>query len=152
MGEEERKLCLVEVPLELTEEMLLQVQMQLLGAMQDMEALAAEADSEAEADTEADTEATAEQEVMGAAAVQEEREGWLILTLGNQEQEVQEVLAVLGGEAEEAVLEDTAEQEVMVVMAEQEVMVEVEGVAVLLLEVILAYLELMVAAALVALD
>ena len=146
MGEGERKLCLVEVPLELTEEML------LMGAMQDMEALAAEADSEVEVDTEADTEATAEQEVMEEVAEQEEREGWLILTLGNQEQEVQEVLAVLGGEAEEAVLEDTAEQEVMVVMAEQEVMEEVEGVAVLLLEVILAYLELMVAAALAVLD
>ena len=53
MGEGERKLCLAELPLELTEEAPLQVQVQLLEEVEDREALAAE--EEAEALAEADT-------------------------------------------------------------------------------------------------
>ena len=46
MAEEEQKLCLAEPTLELTEEALLQVQMQLLEKMEGGEALAAEVAAE----------------------------------------------------------------------------------------------------------
>ena len=51
MGEGEQKLCLVEPTLELGEETPLQVQMQLMEAMEDGEALVAEEEAEAGADT-----------------------------------------------------------------------------------------------------
>ena len=121
MAEVEVKFCLVEVPLELMEE-----------EMQDMEALEAEEDREAMVGIpllllQQGREVSAEREVMGAAVEQEVEEGRLVRTL--REQEVQQGLVVLEEEAElvEVLGRLVAEQEaVMVVMAEQEVMAEAE--------------------------
>ena len=121
MAEVEVKLCLVEVPLELMEE-----------EMQDMEALEAEEDREAMVGIpllllQQGREVSAEREVMGAAVEQEAEEGRLVRTL--REQEVQQGLVVLEEEAElvEVLGRLVAVQEaVMVVMAEQEVMAEAE--------------------------
>ena len=80
MEEGEHELCLAEPPLEKVENRLLQVQMQLLGAMQDMEALAAGVEAEAEVEevcgvqvlllviSQEQMEAAVEREVMGAVA------------------------------------------------------------------------------------
>ena len=107
MVEGEQKLCLVEPTLELVEKMPLQIQMQLLEEMQVLEALEAEEDMEGLADTviiqalqldQEQVEAAVEREVMEAGAEQAEAEEMALLT--TQGQEVQEVLAVLGEEAE----------------------------------------------------
>lgn len=156
MAEGERKLCLVEPPLELMEEMPLQVQMQLLEKMQDMEALEAEEGAEARGAMatflvrhQEQMEASVEREALEAEVEREEWEGMLMIPL--QEQEIQEVLAALEGEAEAAEMlgwvQVLMEKEIMVVMVEQEVMAEVEGAAVLNIKV-----EVVVAAALVVLD
>ena len=107
MEEGEQKLCLVEPTLELTEEMEVQVQLQLLELMEDGEALEAEEGAEARVDGVVILEVRQEQMqvlvelvVMEAAAEQGEKEDVLIEAL--QEQEVQEVLAALE-EAAEAV-------------------------------------------------
>ena len=81
MGEGEQKVCLAEPTLEIMEEMPLQVQMQLLGAMEDGEALEAEAAAEALVEVatiplnQQEKGATAELVVMAAAAVLVEGEG-----------------------------------------------------------------------------
>ena len=121
MAEVEVKLCLVEVPLELMEE-----------EMQDMEALEAGEDREAMVGIpllllQQGREVSAEREVMVAAVEQEAEEGRLVRTL--REQEVQQGLVVLEEEVElvEVLGRLVAVQEaVMVVMAEQEVMAEAE--------------------------
>ena len=138
MVEEERKLCLVGVPLELTEETPLQVQMQLLEEMEDREALAAEVVLEVMADTvlclpliliQQKMEVSAELVVMEAAAAVEDREGASMLVAAIiQEREVQEVLAALEGEAVAVEVLVILTQEIGAVRAEQEVMAEVEGV------------------------
>ena len=112
MEEGEHKLCLVEVPLELMEETLLQVQVQLLEEMEHREALEAEAALGEEADSalclpplliQEEMEASVQQEVMEAEAVEVEVEGASILVAPIlQEREVQEVLAVLEAAAEAA--------------------------------------------------
>ena len=93
MEEGEQKVCLAEPTLELMEEMLLQVQMQLLGAMQVLEALAAEAVLEALVEmawnfpllmVQGQKEVKVERVVMAAAAAAEETEGGLLLTLNRQ--------------------------------------------------------------------
>ena len=142
MGEGGHGLCLVGGPLELAEKMLLQVQMQLLEEMQDMEALAAEVALVVMEEAvglilnllnQEQMEVSVEREVMEEEAEEAAMEG---IVLGAfQEQEVQEVLAVLeeGAEAAEVLglLEVLLEEQGMVVMAELVVMVEVEGVVVI---------------------
>ena len=119
MEEGEQKLCLVEPTLELTEEMPLQVQVQLTEEMQDMEALVAEVVQEEEEDSvlclpllliQQEMEVMAELEAMEAAVVQEEEEGASILVAAIlQEREVQGVLAALEAEvAEEDMLRTLA--------------------------------------------
>ena len=157
--EGEHELCLVEPLLELGEEMLLQVQMQLMEEMQDMEALVAVVAEEVAVEVihrlpliplQQEMEALAELVVMGAEVVMEEGEGAPLLTTKIfQEQEVQEVLAVLGEEVEAA---EMLERAIMVVMVQQEAMAEVEGVVVSVVLLPVALEEVMVAAALAALD
>lgn len=140
--EGEQKLCLAEVKLEPLEEELLKVQMQLLEEMQALEALAAAADVEAlveevlllvhlPLDTE-QMEVSVEREVMEVAAEEvalEVKE--VLIAKFHQEQEVQEVLAVLEAEGAEAEIMGLWVVLVLgVVMAQQEVMAEVEGVGV----------------------
>ena len=166
MEEGEQKLCLVEPTLELTEETLLQVQMQLLEKMEGGEALAAEEEAEALVEgvgliqlpllalviNQEQMQVLVEQGVMEAVVEQEGVEGRLLIAL--QGQEVQEVLAVLeeGVEAAEVLgrLQVLIQQEKMLVMVQQEVMVEVEGAAVIIL--IVQVKEILVAVALAALD
>ena len=96
-------------------------------------------------------EASAELEVMEAAEVGEVEEGTFILVAPIfQEQEVQEVLAVLEEEVEAAEMLGTLAKEIMVVMVQQEVMAEVEGVVAQ--KVLWALAVLTAMAALVALD
>ena len=140
MEEGERKLCLVELPLELGEKTPLQVQMELMEEMEDREALAAEVVLEVMADTvlclpliliQQKMEVSAELVVMEAAAAVEDREGASMLVAAIiQEREVQEVLAALEGEAVAVEVLVILTQEIGAVRAEQEVMAEVEGVAV----------------------
>ena len=166
MEEGEQKLCLVEPTLELTEETLLQVQMQLREKMEGGEALAAEEEAEALVEgvgliqlpllalviNQEQMQVLVEQGVMEAVVEQEGVEGRLLIAL--QGQEVQEVLAVLeeGVEAAEVLgrLQVLIQQEKMLVMVQQEVMVEVEGAAVIIL--IVQVKEILVAVALAALD
>ena len=160
MVEGEQRLCLVEPTLEIMEEVPLQVQMQPLGAMEGGEVLAAVAVAVAVVESahrlpliinQEEMEAVVELVVMEAAAEAEVWEGALLLkTKILQEQEVQEVLAVLEEAAAAAEVLGTLAEEIMVVMVQQEVMAEEEGVEVLL--VFLAKLEVLVAAALAALD
>ena len=161
MEEGERKLCLVELTLELTEKIPLQVQMQLLEKMEGGEALAVEAvvgEQVAQSTanilllpSQQEMEATAELVVMEAEAAEVVWEGALFLKALIQEREVLVELEVLEEEAEVAEVLDILAKEIGVVMAQQEVMAEVEGVAVFLVGVSLA-VEVLVAAALVALD
>ena len=111
MEEGERKLCLAEPTLELTEETPLQVQMQLLEEMQDMEALEVEVELADSEETvlysllivQQQKEVMVELEVMEAEVEVEGVEGALVIIAAiQQEQEVQEVLAVLGAAAEVA--------------------------------------------------
>ena len=115
MVEGEHELCLVEPPLELGEEMPLQVQVQLLEEMQDMEALAAEGAAEEGAVTDMawlglllllvqqQMEVSAELEAMEAAAAVEGMEATLgLLVAIVQEQEIQQELVALGEEVEAA--------------------------------------------------
>ena len=158
MEEGERKLCLVGVPLELTEETALQVQMQLLELMEDREAL--EAGEEAEALVEVvppnlllqqEMEVLAEMAVMEAEVGEGTMEGWLHLVLPEQGEEVQEVLAVLEEEAEEVGLLDglqVMQHFIVLVMVQQEAMAEEEVEE----EDIIVKAQVLVAAALVALD
>ena len=142
------------------EETLLQVQTQLLEAMEGGEALAAEVVVEALAAelatiiplmfNQQQMEAAVEREVMEAVAVEEVWEEASRLIPLIQEREVQEILAVLEGEVEAVEVLDTLAKEIMVVMAQQEGMAEVGGVEVLL--VFLVEMEVMVAAALAVLD
>ena len=137
MVEGERKLCLAEVPLELTEKGALQVQVELLEEMEGGEALAAEEEAEAKVEVlppnlllQQEMEVLAELVVMEAEVEEDTMEGWLIIVLAKQGEEVQEVLVVLEEEAEEVGLLDglqVLQQFIMLVMAEQEAMAE-EGV------------------------
>ena len=158
MAEVEHKLCLVEPTLEKMENGLLQVQMQLMGAMEDGEALEAAAEVEVMVDMviilhqvllhQQQMEAMAEQEVMEAVAEEEVLGDGLLKTL--QEQEVQEVLAVLEEAAEAAEMLGFSHlivEEIMVVMVQQEAMAE-EGEK----EGVLVIKEVLVAAVAVALD
>ena len=158
MAEVEHKLCLVEPTLEKMENGLLQVQMQLMGAMEDGEALEAAAEVEVMVDMviilhqvllhQQQMEAMAEQEVMEAVAEEEVLGDGLLKTL--QEQEVQEVLAVLEEAAEAAEMRGFSHlkvEEIMVVMVQQEAMAE-EGEK----EGVLVIKEVLVAAVAVALD
>ena len=160
MEEGEQKVCLVEVPLERMEEMLMQVQMQLLEEREDREALAAEVVLGEEVEIancltpllliQVEMGDTAEREVMEAAAAQGVLEDGLLITLYIQERGVWGDLAVLGEEVEAAemlVRLLVMQEEMMAVMAEAEVMVEVEGVA-----EVGRKMESLVAAALAALD
>lgn len=167
MVEGERKLCLVGVPLEIAENRLLQVQMQLLEAMEDGEALAAEEVLEALVEgvggihlllvliiiNQEQMQVAVEREVMEAAAEQEEGAEMLLKAL--QEQEMQEVLAVLEEEVEAAeilgMLRVLMGDTIMAVMVQQEVMAEAEDVAAQSLAATMAVV-LMVAAALAELD
>lgn len=152
--EGEQKLCLVEPTLEIMGETLLQIQMELMGAMEDGEALAAAEEVGAEEAEETlilleimeEMEVSVEREVMEAAAEAGAMEGRLVL----REQEVREVLAVLEEGAElVAVLGVLSLVEaIMVVMAQQEAMAE-EGEKVGLL---VMREDVMVAVALAALD
>ena len=158
MVEGERKLCLVGVLLELMEDTPLQVQMQLMEEMEHKEAL--EAGEEAEALVEVvppslilqqEMEVLAELEVMGAAAGEDTMEGWLILALPEQGEEVQEVLVVLEEEAEEVELLDglqVVQHFIVPVMVQQEAMAEEEVEE----EDTIVKAQVLVAAALVALD
>ena len=88
MEEGERKLCLVVVRRELTEETLVQVQLQLLELMEGVEALAAEEEAEAKEEmvlhlthlliVQEEMAEVAELVVMEAAVEQEVQEGGLI--------------------------------------------------------------------------
>ena len=153
MAEEEQELCLAEPTLEIREETPLQVQVQVMEEMQDMEALEAEEVLEVEVEAatliiiQVEMEATVELVVMEAAAEVAEKEEAFLGTEIIQEREVQEVLVVLGEEAEAVEMLDHLAAELMVVMVEQEVMAEVEGVVALAIEAALADM-----AALVALD
>ena len=158
MVEGERKLCLVGVLLELMEDTPLQVQMQLMEEMEHKEAL--EAGEEAEALVEVvppslilqqEMEVLAELVVMEAAAGEDTMEGWLILALPEQGEEVQEVLVVLEEEAEEVELLDglqVVQHFIVPVMVQQEAMAEEEVEE----EDTIVKAQVLVAAALVALD
>lgn len=133
MEEEGQKVCLVEVPLEIGEKMPLQIQMQLLEEMQDLEALEAEAGAEAEVEKVIFLVLVANQQemvakvglvVMEVVAGAEEREGTVLITM--QEQEMQEVLAVLEEGAEEVEMLGLVDG-VVEVMVQQEAMAEVEA-------------------------
>ena len=152
----------MEPPLELVEEVPLQVQMQVMEAMEDGEALVAEEGAEAMVALVYIIQFLANQEEMGvvvelavmeAAAERGAEEGGLLITL--QGQEVQEILAVLEEEAEAAEmlgqLQVLMEEAVMVVMVQQEAMAEAEGVAATAVPTIMAA-ALLALAALVALD
>ena len=102
MEEGEQKLCLVEPIMELTEKTPLQVQMQLLEKMEALEALGAEEGAEAMVEMvgivqiilhQEQMEVAVELVVMEAVAEQGAKEGMLLTAL--QQQEVQEILAVL---------------------------------------------------------
>ena len=146
MEEGEQKLCLVEPTLEIGEKIPLQVQMQLVEAMEDGEALAVEAVLEEKVAQSAanipllpsqqEMEVLVELVVMEAAAAEVVREGASSLKALLKEREVREVLAALEEEAEVAEMLDILENPIMVVMAQQEVMAEVEGVAVLLVRIL----------------
>ena len=160
MVEGEQKVCLAEPTLELVEETPLQVQMQLMEAMEGGEALAAEVALVEEAAksvmciplilNKQEMEVLVELEVMEAAEEWEEGGGVSLRKTIIQEREVQEVLAVLEEEAEAAEVLGTLAEEIMVVMVQQEVMVEVEGVAAQ--KVLWALVALTALAALAALD
>ena len=140
MGEGEQKLCLVEPTLELGEETPLQVQMQLLEAMEGGEALAAEVVLEVLVEVviivhlvlnQQQMEVAVELEVMEAVAAEAVEAVEVLETF--QGQEVQEVLAVLEAVAEAVeMLELLMEMEgkVMVVMVQQEAMAVAGVVAV----------------------
>ena len=158
MEEGEQKLCLVEPTLELMEKTPLQVQMQLLEKMGGGEALAAEEEVEAKVEVfppnlllQQEMEVLAELEVMEAGVVEGTMEGWLIIVLPKQGEEVQEVLAVLEEEAAEVGLLDGLEvmqHFIVLVMAQQEAMAEEEVEE----EDIIVKAQVLVAVALVALD
>ena len=105
----EHKLCLVVVPLELLEKVVPQVQMQLMEEMGGREALEAGEDGEAMEDTvsrlpllvQQEREVSAELVDMEAAEEEAEEEAaFIVVATIKQEQEMQEVLAVLEEEAE----------------------------------------------------
>ena len=169
MEEGEHELCLVEPLLGLVEETPLQVQMQLMEEMQGMEVLAAGEVLEEMVErvgvipplllqilimllplNQEQMEVSVEREVMEAVAEEGVKGGGFLTAL--QEQEVQEVLAVLeeGVEAAEmlGLLRVLMEEKVMVVMVQQEGMAEVEGAVVIAIIVVVV----LVAAALAVLD
>ena len=158
MEEGERKLCLAEALLELTEEMVLQVQVQLPEEMEHREALVAEEEVEALVEVatpklliQQEMEVLAELAVMEAEVEGGTMEGWLIKVLPKQGEEVQEVLAVLEEEAEEVGLLDglqVMQHFIMLVMVEQEAMAEGEVEE----EDMIVKAQVLVAVALVALD
>ena len=112
--EVEHELCLVEPPLELMEEVLLQVQMQVMEEMQDMEALEVGVVLEEAVETHTKTlillliiqeemEVSVEQEVMGAVAAEVAAEATLgLLAAIFQEQEIRQELVALEEEVEAA--------------------------------------------------